>query len=191
MNDGVKFEVNTDDGLLSGARYCESPNQDERPAGQALELVVVHGISLPPGEFGGDYIEQLFTNKLDWTEHPYFEAIRGMEVSAHVLIRRDGEVVQFVPFHRRAWHAGQSSFRGRERCNDFAIGIELEGEDETAYEDIQYSTLAGVIAALIAAYPELDARHVAAHSDIAPGRKTDPGPAFDWLRLYDGLGSYS
>ena len=151
------------------------------------ESLIVHGISLPPGEFGGPEIEQLFTNSLDWDAHPYFAGIRGIEVSAHLLIRRDGELIQFVPFDRRAWHAGESHFRGRRCCNDFSVGIELEGADETPYTDSQYTVLIAVSNALIAAYPALSARELAAHSDISPGRKTDPGPAFDWLRLYDGL----
>ena len=151
-------------------------------------MIVVHGISLPPGEFGGPEIEALFTNSLDWDAHPYFDEIRGLEVSAHLLIRRDGSVVQFVPFTARAWHAGDSCFRGQTKCNDFSIGIELEGEDETAYDERQYPVLQAVIRALCAAYPAISPREVAAHSDIAPGRKTDPGPAFDWFRLYDGLG---
>jgi len=151
-------------------------------------MVVVHGISLPPGEFGGPEIEALFTNRLDWDAHPYFGEIRGMEVSAHLLIRRDGTVIQFVPFTERAWHAGESCFRGQQRCNDFSIGVELEGEDETPYDDRQYLVLQGIVQALCAAYPAISARELAGHSDISPGRKTDPGPAFDWLRLYDGLG---
>jgi len=150
-------------------------------------LLVVHGISLPPGEFGGPQVEQLFTNTLDWDSHPYFGEIRGMEVSAHLLIKRDGELIQFVPFTQRAWHAGASSFRGRDCCNDYSIGIELEGTDEVPYADSQYETLIELSRTLTKAYPELSAREIAAHSDIAPGRKTDPGPAFDWLRLYDGL----
>ena len=151
-------------------------------------MIVVHGISLPPGQFGGSEIEALFTNKLDWNAHPYFEEIRGMEVSAHLLIRRDGTVIQFVPLTERAWHAGESCFRGQTRCNDFSIGIELEGEDDTPYDDRQYPVLQAVINALCAVYPGLSAREVAGHCDISPGRKTDPGPAFDWFRLYDGLG---
>ncbi len=147
----------------------------------------MHGISLPPGEFGGHEIEALFTNTLDWDAHPYFEGIRGLEVSAHLLIRRDGEVIQFVPFTERAWHAGQSRFHGRTRCNDVSIGMELEGEDETPYSDEQYAALLAVIEAVKRAYPKIGNRSIAGHSDIAPGRKSDPGPAFDWLRLYDGL----
>jgi len=183
----MSFTVKTDTGLLDPARLCLSPNRDARPAGVGPSLVVVHGISLPPGQFGGSEIEDLFCNRLDCEAHPYFDEIRGLEVSAHVLVRRDGEVVQFVPFAERAWHAGESRFRRRSSCNDFSIGIELEGEDTTAYAGVQYDSLSAVIAALVRAYPDVTARDVAAHSDIAPGRKTDPGPAFDWLRLYDGL----
>lgn len=174
-------------GYLGEVQQCESPNQDARPAECDLELVVVHGISLPPGEFGGPHVERLFCNALDWNEHPYFQSIRGLRVSAHVLIRRDGSLVQFVPFSRRAWHAGESEFRGRETCNDYSIGIEMEGEDTVAYEDAQYTALGRLCCSLFGAYPRLCARRIAAHSDIAPGRKTDPGPAFDWLRLYDAL----
>jgi AmpD protein len=179
--------VNCVNGLVESARQCESPNQDERPEGVVPGLIVVHGISLPPGSYSGPAIEQLFTNCLDWGAHPYFEQIRGFEVSSHLLIRRDGELVQFVPFDRRAWHAGESYFRGRARCNDYSIGIELEGEDDTAYDDRQYDMLAAVLKAILLAYPGISTREIAAHSDISPGRKTDPGPAFDWLRLYDGL----
>jgi AmpD protein len=175
------------DGVLEPARQCPSPNCDERPDGVPPAGVILHGISLPPGEFGGDEIESLFTNSLDWDAHPYFDAIRGLRVSAHLLIRRDGEIVQFVPLSKRAWHAGESAFRGRSRCNDYTIGIELEGEDETPYDDRQYAALGDVLEALFASYPTLSPRTLAAHSDVAPGRKTDPGPAFDWLRLYDLL----
>ena len=181
------FQINTETGLIEPARQSPSPNQDARPDGGQPVLLVVHGISLPPGEFGGPQVEQLFTNTLDWDSHPYFGEIRGMEVSAHLLIKRDGELIQFVPFTQRAWHAGASSFRGRDCCNDYSIGIELEGTDEVPYADSQYETLIELSRTLIKAYPELSAREIAAHSDIAPGRKTDPGPAFDWLRLYDGL----
>ena len=174
-------------GLLEPARWCPSPNRDARPQGAAPTLVVLHGISLPPGRFGGPEIEALFTNTLDWDAHPYFAEIRGARVSAHLLVRRDGSVVQFVPLTERAWHAGESCFRGHERCNDFSIGIELEGEDETPYDERQYPALQNVMRAIVAAYPAISARELAAHSDVAPGRKTDPGPAFDWFRLYDGL----
>ena len=182
-----RYTIGPSSGLIEPARQCSSPNQDARPDDCEPSLIVIHGISLPPGEFGGPEIEQLFCNCLDWSAHPYFEEIRGLEVSSHLLLRRDAELLQFVPFHQRAWHAGDSSFRGQSRCNDFAIGIELEGTDDSPYSDAQYDSLAGIIAALIAAYPALSPRRVAGHSDISPGRKTDPGPAFDWLRLYDGL----
>jgi len=183
----MQAEVDPDTGLLAAARQCHSPNQDARPPGAVIDLIVLHGISLPPGEFGGNAIEQLFCNQLDWDSHAYFARIRGLEVSSHLLIRRNGEILQFVPFGARAWHAGASSFRGRSNCNDNSIGIELEGSDELAYDGRQYSALVTVLAALLRAYPRLSPRRIAAHSDIAPGRKTDPGPAFDWLRLYDGL----
>lgn len=167
-------------GLLSGADFVPSPNCDERPAGEPISLVVVHAISLPPGEFGGDGIERLFGNRLDPAAHPYYAEIHLLRVSAHLLIRRDGRMIQFVPFGRRAWHAGASSWRGHERCNDFSVGIELEGCDDMPFEPVQYRRLAAVIAALRGRYPALD---VAGHADIAPGRKTDPGPHFDWPLL--------
>ncbi len=147
-----------------------------------MDLLVIHNISLPPGCYDGSCIERFFTNCLDWEEHPYFEEIRGVEVSAHLLIRRDGELVQFVDFDQRAWHAGNSCHRGRENCNDFSIGIELEGTDEEPYSDDQYEALAAVTRLLMDRYPGLSADRVVGHSDIAPGRKTDPGPAFDWAR---------
>ena len=161
-----------------------SPNQDARPAGTAITLVVVHSISLPPGEFGGDAIERLFTNRLDPAAHPYFQEIAGLKVSSHFLIRRDGELVQFVPVGRRAWHAGVSSWRGRERCNDFSIGVELEGTDDGPFTGRQYERLASLISALKKKHP---LRDIAAHSDVAPGRKTDPGASFDWPRLLAAL----
>ncbi len=181
------FTVNPESGLIEPARLCLSPNRDKRPADTVPDLIILHGISLPPGEFGGSEIEALFMNELDWDAHPYFDEIRGMQVSAHLLIRRDAELIQFVPFNERAWHAGESVFRGRTRCNDFAIGIELEGEDETPYDDRQYAILPAVLQALSDAYPELSAQQLVGHFDVAPGRKSDPGPAFDWLRLYDAL----
>ena len=181
------IEIDRESGLVQSARRCDSPNQDARPADMQTDLVVLHGISLPPGQFGGREIEQLFTNTLDWDSHDYFDKIRGLKVSTHLLIRRDGELVQFVPLTKRAWHAGDSCFQGRNNCNDCSIGIELEGEDELPYDDRQYDTLISVLAAMLTTYSELSARRIAAHSDISPGRKTDPGPAFDWLRLYDGL----
>ncbi|MDX1497299.1 MAG: 1,6-anhydro-N-acetylmuramyl-L-alanine amidase AmpD [Salinisphaeraceae bacterium] len=167
-------------GELQQARQVASPNFDERPDNSPIDLLVIHGISLPPGEFGGLGIEQLFTNQLDADEHPYYAEIEGLTVSAHVLIRRCGEVVQFVNFKHRAWHAGQSCFEGRNRCNDFSIGIELEGTDACPYEPVQYARLASLAAALMQAYPGITAQRVVGHSDIAPGRKTDPGEAFDW-----------
>ena len=171
-------------GLIEGALYVPSPNCDDRPPGCAPELVVVHGISLPPGEFGGPWIEKLFTNVLPAGAHPYFGQVGALRVSAHALVRRDGSVVQFVPLSLRAWHAGTSSWRGRERCNDFSIGIELEGADHVPYEEAQYASLAALVATLFDAYPALDQEAIAGHSDIAPGRKTDPGPAFEWPRLH-------
>jgi N-acetyl-anhydromuramoyl-L-alanine amidase len=176
-----RWRVDTQTGLLDGARQVSSPNCDERPA--PPDLIVVHGISLPPGEYGGPWIDQLFTNSLPPDAHPYFATIATLKVSSHLLVRRDGSVVQYVPFHLRAWHAGASSYCGRERCNDFSIGIELEGTDDTAYEPAQYRALRDAILALCDAYPSLSREHVTGHSDIAPGRKTDPGPAFDWPRL--------
>lgn len=175
--------VDTGSGLVQPARQVASPNYDERPTGSSLDLILVHGISLPPDEYGGPHIDQLFLNELPAIGHPYFEKVAGLKVSSHALIRRDGELVQYVPFHHRAWHAGASNYCGRERCNDFSIGIELEGSDEVPYEPIQYRTLAELIAALCRAYPTLSSSRVLGHSDVAPGRKTDPGPAFDWVRL--------
>lgn len=167
------------DGLLQGVRYIASPNCDDYPAGDSIELLVIHSISLPPGEYGGPGIVDLFTNKLDPNAHPYYREIAGRKVSSHFLIRRDGEVIQFVPCNKRAWHAGGSSWRGRSRCNDFSIGIELEGDDDSPFEDTQYERLAELTRALQVMYPITD---IAGHCDIAPGRKTDPGPCFDWVR---------
>jgi len=183
----IAHTISPGSGLLRAAELRPSPNQDDRPDGCEPELVVIHGISLPPGCYDGPYIEQLFTNCLDPQEHAYFAEIAILQVSAHLLMRRDGNILQFVPFGRRAWHAGESRFRGRGGCNDFAIGIELEGTDDEAYTDLQYRQLVGVVDALIDTYEQLSVRRIAGHCDIAPGRKTDPGPAFDWLRLYDGL----
>ena len=183
----LNYTVSPGAGLIRPGTQCPSPNQDERPAGVQPELIIIHAISLPPGEFGGSQVQEFFTNSLDCDAHPYFEEIRDLRVSAHLLICRDGDVIQFVPFGRRAWHAGESRFRGRSCCNDFSIGIELEGEDETPYTDEQYEHLIAVIKAIHDCYPEITPRHIAGHCDVAPGRKSDPGPAFDWLRLYDGL----
>jgi len=187
LNVTSEFTVNPETGLISPARQCLSPNRDLRPEGATLDMIVIHGISLPPGQFGGGEIEALFLNELDWDAHPYFGEIRGMEVSAHLLIRRDGELIQFVPLTERAWHAGESSFRGRACCNDFSLGIELEGEDETPYDERQYAALPAVLRAVTAAYPQITAHEIAGHCDVSPGRKSDPGPAFDWPRLYDAL----
>jgi len=172
------------DGLLQGARHVASPNCDERPPGCEISLLVVHSISLPPGEYGGDAIERLFTNRLDPHAHPYFREISSLKVSAHFLVRRDGELVQFVPVQRRAWHAGASCWRGRDSCNDFSIGVELEGTEETPFEDRQYEKLVLLIKAL---RPALSLRDVAAHSEVAPGRKADPGAQFDWARVLADL----
>lgn len=184
----MDFRVDRQSGLITPARQVPSPNQDERPVDTDPELVVIHGISLPPGEFGGPHVEQLFTNCLPRDGHPYFETIAELRVSAHLFIRRDGEVVQFVPLHRRAWHAGASCWEGRERCNDYSIGIELEGADDSAYEEAQYQALTSLLACLQSAYPALSSHRVVGHSDVAPGRKTDPGPAFDWGRLPGAAG---
>jgi len=177
------FRVAASSGWLEPARRVDSPNCDDRPAGLRPELVVVHGISLPPGEFGGPWIDALFTNCLPPDAHPYFAQVASLRVSAHALVRRDGEVVQYVPFHRRAWHAGQSAWRGRERCNDFSIGVELEGTDASAYDHAQYRVLSQLIAELCRAYRTLSPEHIVGHSDVAPGRKSDPGIAFDWPLL--------
>ena len=172
------------DGLVEGVRYVASPNCDERPAGSELSLLVLHSISLPPGEYSGDAIERLFTNRLEPGAHPYFKEVSSLKVSTHFLVRRDGALLQFVPVQRRAWHAGASSWRGRERCNDFSIGVELEGTDESAFEAVQYERLNRLICFLRKALP---LRDIAAHSDVAPGRKADPGAHFDWARLLAGL----
>lgn len=181
------MHVDPQTGLLSGARFIASPNFDERPAGQAVELLVIHNISLPPGEFGGPYIEQLFTNCLDPEAHPYFRDICRLQVASHLLILRNGEVIQFVPFQKRAWHAGESCFRERTRCNDFSIGIELEGADDIPYEDVQYDKLIEISRHLLQTYQAIKPDNIVGHSDIAPGRKTDPGPVFDWNRYRAGL----
>ena len=173
-------------GFVAGAQHVASPNRNERPPGTEIELLVIHNISLPPGVFEGDAIVDLFTNRLDPYAHPYFAEIAGLRVSSHVLVRRDGRMLQFVPCNERSWHAGASSWRGREQCNDFSIGIELEGTDDTPFTSSQYARLIGVAQVLMRAYP---IRHAAGHSDIAPARKTDPGPFFDWrlLRAATGL----
>ncbi len=173
------------EGWLDKARsVAHSPNFDDRPDESDISLIVVHCISLPPGEFGGEWIDCLFTNSLPPDAHPYFEGIHQLRVSTHVLIRRDGGIIQYVPFHKRAWHAGISSYRGRERCNDFSIGIELEGTEYIDYTDAQYASLADVVKSLLMHYPRLSRDAIVGHSDIAPGRKTDPGNAFRWEQLH-------
>ncbi len=175
------------DGWLLTARHLPSSNCDPRPADTAIDLLVIHNISLPPGEFGGKAIEDLFLNRLDPDQHPYFAEIHDLRVSAHLLIDRRGHVTQFVPFGLRAWHAGVSCYDDRERCNDFSIGIELEGTDDTPYTDEQYSALKHATRALLRHYPDLRPERITGHRDIAPGRKSDPGPAFDWPRYLASL----
>lgn len=173
-------------GIITSATQRNSPNRDPRPAGCAIDLLVIHNISLPPGEFGGPWIDDLFMNRLDPSAHPYFTAIASRQVSSHLLIRRDGELIQYVPLQMRAWHAGESCFDDRAGCNDFSIGIELEGSDDCPFTDTQYTTLARVTREIQRRYPTITADRITGHSDIAPGRKTDPGPEFDWER-YKGL----
>ena len=181
------LQVDRASGLLAGARFVASPNHDDRPEGAAAEVLVIHAISLPPGEFGGPDIERLFGNALDCASHPFYRELADLEVSAHLLIRRSGEIVQFVPFQRRAWHAGASCCEGRARVNDFSIGIELEGTDEATFEPAQYAALGAVTRALMQAYPAITPERIYGHADIAPGRKTDPGPHFDWPRYRASL----
>ncbi len=183
------MQVDLESGLMRNARQVASPNYDARPDGVEAELIVVHGISLPPGEFGGPWIERLFMNTLPLDMHPYLAEIGELRVSSHLLVARDGGLIQFVKFTDRAWHAGQSSYHGRAACNDFSIGVELEGLDTLAYEGAQYDTLAEVVAALCDAYPRLSPERLVGHSDISPGRKTDPGPAFDWERARHCIGA--
>lgn len=175
--------MHIDQGWISVATVVASPNTDLRPDEADISLLVIHNISLPPGQFGGCHVAELFTNTLDPTSHPYFTEIADLKVSAHLLIDRQGAVTQFVPFHRRAWHAGVSHFDGRSACNDYSIGIELEGTDTEPYADQQYACLGQVTECLMAEYPALTAKRIRGHSDIAPSRKTDPGPAFDWQRF--------
>jgi AmpD protein len=182
------MKIDTESGLLDAARQCASPNHDERPEGCVPELIVLHNISLPPYEFGGPWIDRLFTNQLDPAAHPFFAEICHLRVASHLLIRRNGELVQYVPFHKRAFHAGVSNYRGRNGCNDFSIGIEVEGSDFEAFTETQYRQLEKLLPVLVAAYPRLSLGHVTGHEHIAPGRKTDPGPFFDWKRLSDVLG---
>jgi AmpD protein len=174
------LRVDPDTGLLRGANFVVSPNCDARPPGVETDLIVVHGISMPPGDFGGPWIERLFTNTLPLDAHEYFAQIGPIKVSSHLVVYRSGEITQYVKFTDRAWHAGRSCYEGREACNDFSVGVELEGTDTLPYEPRQYRILAQIIAALCTAYPTLSRDRIVGHSDIAPGRKTDPGPAFDW-----------
>jgi AmpD protein len=176
--------MNIVDGWLSQAKRVISPNFDTRPDQDDISLIVLHCISLPPGQFGGDWIDRLFTNTLPKDAHPYFGTIHQFRVSAHALIRRTGQIVQYVPFHKRAWHAGESVYAGRARCNDFSIGLEMEGVEDMPYESDQYERLAALIGTLLNHYPELSRERIVGHSDVAPGRKTDPGVSFDWPRLW-------
>jgi AmpD protein len=179
----TRLFVNSTSGILSGAHQLCSPHCDARPDGIDTDLIVIHAISLPPSQYGDCFIDDLFCGKLDKTAHSYFGEIAHLRVSSHLLIKRDGSITQYVPFHCRAWHAGKSSYAGRESCNDFSIGIELEGCDEDVFEKIQYQSLNSVISALCDAYPSLSWDRITGHSDIAPGRKTDPGPGFDWSQV--------
>lgn len=180
MGNDLSTSPSLNDGWLSGAKAVPSPNFNQRPVDEEPSLLVVHNISLPPGQFGTDCVERFFQNRLDTEAHPFFKEIDGVEVSAHFFIKRTGEVIQFVSTEERAWHAGVSEFCGRENCNDFSIGIEMEGTDDQAYENAQYVSLVQVTKALMAHYPRLTLDRITGHSNIAPGRKTDPGPAFDW-----------
>lgn len=190
MNPSISMNIDKDSGLLDIAKQTPSPNFDDRPADTNIDLIVLHNISLPPGQFGGPWIDDLFTRTLDPSADPFFGEIYTQKISSHILIRRDGEVVQYVPFHCRAWHAGKSNYQGREHCNDYSIGIELEGCDDKAFTEIQYLQLTGVIKELLKTYNTLSKDRVTGHSDIAPGRKTDPGPCFDWQQVHRLLETY-
>ena len=176
------MQIDSGSGLIQGVRFVASPNCDVRPSGVTVDTLVIHSISLPPGKFGGPGVEQLFCNCLDPGEHPYYREIKDLKVSAHLLIRRNGEIVQFVPLHQRAWHAGQSYCEGRTRVNDFSIGIELEGAENLPFEDPQYESLNRLTGLILEHYPIITRERIYGHGDIAPGRKTDPGPMFDWTR---------
>lgn len=175
------------DHILQDVVYKESPNFNERPKNQEIDLIVIHSISLPPRIYNRDHIEQFFLNKLDVSLHSFYEEIKDLKVSAHILIKRSGEVIQFVPFNKRAWHAGKSSFNGVHDCNNFSIGIELEGSDEDHFEDEQYETLCRLTSILMSEYNLITKERIKGHSDIAPGRKTDPGNLFDWSRYLDNV----
>jgi len=181
----VHFSVSED--WLIPAERVPSPNCDQRPVASSLDLIVIHNISLPPKQYGTRKVLEFFCNQLDCNSHPYFAQLKDVRVSSHLFIRRNGDVVQFVPFNLRAWHAGQSNFQGRNACNDFSIGIELEGSDDDPFEAAQYDNLIAVVQCLLRHYPSLSAKAIVGHSDIAPGRKTDPGPLFDWLRLRSAI----
>lgn len=181
----ITAQADWDAGWYRPAQALHSPNFGARPANALIDLIVLHSISLPPGQYGGDEVLRLFTNTLDWSEHPYFESIRGLEVSAHFFVRRDGQLWQFVSCDDRAWHAGRSHYRGRDNCNDDSVGIELEGLEGEAFTVAQYATLSSLCQAIRARYP---IAHVAGHEHIAPGRKRDPGPGFQWPELACGLG---
>lgn len=188
MTDSTKNDVTIIDGWLQWAEHCLSPNVNLRPENTDISLLVIHNISLPPGEFGGGYVQQFFQNKLDASLHPYFATIAELKVSAHLFIERDGKITQFVPFSARAWHAGSSSFAGVADCNNYSIGIEMEGADDIPYTDAQYVALEKVSRQLLLTYPKLTPERITGHSDVAPGRKTDPGSAFDWQRYRNSLG---
>jgi AmpD protein len=181
------MKIDKNNAWIENIYHNPSPNYDQRPIGTEIELLVIHAISLPPNEFGGQFIDQLFTNSLDVNVNPYFAEIADLRVSSHLLIRRNGDIIQYVSLQQRAWHAGVSSFAGRERCNDFSIGIELEGCDSIAYTDKQYQQLIKTIKLMQERLPILTPDRIVGHCDIAPGRKTDPGPFFDWERLKNGL----
>jgi AmpD protein len=181
------MHIDTKTGLLDCARHVSSPNHNERPHADDMDLIVIHNISLPPNEFGTPWIDALFTNRLPKDKHPFFAEIHHLRVSSHLLIRRTGEIVQYVPFHLRAWHAGISAYQGREICNDFSIGIEMEGTDYQPFTEAQYQQLETVINSLLKQYPTLNKQHITGHEHIAPNRKTDPGEYFDWRRLGKAL----
>ena len=183
MTNLIHFTIDIKTGLLAPALFLQSPHQDERPQNTEIDMVVIHNISLPPAQFGTGAVEAFFCGQLNFTAHEYFATIAQLRVSAHLFIKRSGEVIQFVPFHKRAWHAGESFFAGKTRCNDFSVGIELEGTDHIPYESKQYEILCEVVRALQHAYPAITKDRIVGHVDIAPGRKTDPGPQFDWQYL--------
>ena len=179
--------INIKDNLIEGVTFHSSPNFDSRPKDTDISLIVIHSISLPPGQYGGNEIKDFFLNELDTSNHEYFESIKNLKVSSHIVIKRTGEILQFVPFNKRAWHAGISSYLGKENCNDYSIGIELEGTDDSEFTDEQYNSLKNLTSALIRSYPNLSEDRLVGHSDIAPGRKTDPGTMFEWKKIINNL----